>query len=74
MSVSNVIPVLQDRGPYILTASVIMMVFATALVLMRLVSKWGITKRVNADDWLCVLAWVSEIAQMPCRATHKLIA
>lgn len=41
------------------TVTCVLLVLSTFFVICRLVSKWGIKKRANGDDWATILAWVS---------------
>ncbi|ORY31789.1 major facilitator superfamily domain-containing protein [Naematelia encephala] len=52
-----------DRGPTVFTVTLVMLIVATVMVLARLVSKWGVTKRRrDPDDWLVLLAWTFTVA------------
>ena len=48
-----------DRGPAVFTVTLVLLVVSTFFVICRLVSKWGIKKRANGDDFATILAWVS---------------
>ena len=48
----------QDRGPTVLTVTIIMLCLSTAFVVLRLISRGGIVKRVSQDDYAIILAWV----------------
>lgn len=48
-----------NRGPAVLVVTIIMISCATAFVAMRMISRIGIVKRVAADDYFILLAWVS---------------
>lgn len=51
---------LPDRGPTVFIVALVTLVLATAMTILRLVSKWGIVKnRRDPDDYLTLLAWVS---------------
>lgn len=47
-----------DRGPTVFTVTCVCVVLSTFFTICRLISKWGIKKRVNADDFATILAWV----------------
>jgi hypothetical protein len=48
-----------DRGPTVFVVSLVTVTLATVFTLLRFISKWGITKKSNADDYLVIVAWVS---------------
>lgn len=54
-----------DRGPTVFTVALIMIALATVFTILRLVSKWGITKKSNPDDWLVLVGWVSTDQTIP---------
>lgn len=47
------------RAPAVLITTVIMLVLATIFVALRMVSRIGIVKKITADDYFMLLAWVS---------------
>jgi hypothetical protein len=47
------------RGPAVLTVTAVMLVLSTLFVLLRLISRFGIVRRVLWDDYFMILAWVS---------------
>lgn len=49
---------MQDRGPTVLAVVIAMLVVSTAFIALRLVSRFGIVKRVGSDDYAIILAWV----------------
>ena len=49
----------QNRGPEVLTVTVALFVAATVAVILRFVSRAGIVRRISADDYAMILAWVS---------------
>ena len=51
--------VMQNRGPPVLTVTIIMTCLSTIFVVLRLVSRAGIVKRVSNDDYSIMVAWVS---------------
>lgn len=48
-----------DRSGSVLVVSAIFLAFATLFTALRCVSKFGIRKRVDTDDLVTILAWVS---------------
>jgi len=48
-----------DRGPVVFIVCLVVVCLATVFTALRLISKWGVTKKSNADDWLVLVAWVS---------------
>lgn len=48
-----------SRGPAVLIVTAIMLVLSTLFVLLRMVSKFGIVRKIYWDDYFMVLAWVS---------------
>jgi hypothetical protein len=52
---------MDDRGKTVFVVTLVMSVLATVFTGARMWSKWGVVKRVSADDWLVVLAWVSGV-------------
>jgi len=51
----------QNRGPVVLTVTIIMLCFSTAFIILRLISRFGVVKRVSNDDYAILLAWVGMI-------------
>jgi hypothetical protein len=49
-----------SRGPAVLIVTAIMLVMSTLFVLLRMVSKFGIVRRIYWDDYFMILAWVSK--------------
>ncbi|KAF2399179.1 MFS general substrate transporter [Trichodelitschia bisporula] len=50
-------PDLPSRGPAVLVVTAVMLVLSTLFVVLRLVSKFGIVRRVSLDDYFMILAW-----------------
>lgn len=48
----------QDRGPEVLTVTIIMLCCSTVFVALRLISRFGVVKKVGSDDYAIILAWV----------------
>lgn len=49
----------QNRGHEVLAVTVALFVAATFAVILRFVSRIGIVKRISADDYAMIVAWVS---------------
>ncbi|CAI6338708.1 unnamed protein product [Periconia digitata] len=47
-----------NRGPAVLAVTATTLVFCSAFVLFRLISRWGIVKKRAWDDWTIILAWI----------------
>ena len=50
---------IQDRGHTVLAVVTIFLVLSTASLALRLISRFGVVKRVGSDDYAIILAWVS---------------
>jgi len=60
MAVDTVMLAAQDRGPTVLAVVLALLVLSTAFIVLRLVSRFGVVKRVGNDDYAIILAWVSD--------------
>lgn len=49
----------QNRGPTVLTVTIVMLCLSTVFVTLRLISRIGVVKRVSMDDYAIIIAWVS---------------
>ncbi|KAG8527879.1 uncharacterized protein KY384_006795 [Bacidia gigantensis] len=49
---------MQNRGPPVLTVTIVMICLSTVFVALRLVSRAGIVKRISNDDYAIILAWI----------------
>jgi hypothetical protein len=49
---------LEDRGPTVFVVTLILIILATVFVILRLISKWGVTRKANADDYCTIVAWL----------------
>jgi hypothetical protein len=47
-----------DRGPAVRVVTIVFLVLATIFVTLRFVSRAGIVKKVSADDYVMLFAWV----------------
>jgi hypothetical protein len=48
-----------SRGPVVMAVTGAMLVLATLFVLLRLISRFGVVRRIAWDDYFMILAWVS---------------
>lgn len=49
----------QNRGPAVLIVTVVVLSITTVFTALRLISRFGVVKRVRSDDYMIILAWVS---------------
>lgn len=47
-----------SRGPSVLIVTIIFLVLATIFVTLRMISRIWLVKKVNADDYVMLFAWV----------------
>lgn len=47
-----------DRSSTVFVVTLVIIIVATVLLVLRLISKWGVTRKTNADDYVIILAWV----------------
>jgi hypothetical protein len=50
--------ILNDRGPTVFAVTLAIIIVATVFLVLRLVSKWGVTRKANADDYVVIVGWV----------------
>ena len=48
-----------SRGPTVFVVSLVFVTLATVFTVLRAISKWFVTKKTNADDYLVIVGWVS---------------
>jgi len=58
-------PQFEDRGQLVLAVTIALLVASSFFIVLRFISRIGIVKRVSADDYAIVVAWVSR-----CRVAH----
>jgi preprotein translocase subunit SecG len=51
---------LHGRGKAAFIVTTTTFILATLFVVARLISRFGILRRKTADDWIMILAWVSD--------------
>lgn len=49
---------LSDRNSTVLVVSIVTLCIATVLIVGRLISRAGITKRMTFDDYLIIIGWI----------------
>ncbi|KAL8666948.1 MAG: hypothetical protein Q9168_007381 [Polycauliona sp. 1 TL-2023] len=55
----------QNRGPQVRAVTTALFVAATFAVIVRFISRVGIVKRISADDYAMIVAWVSPRPHIP---------
>ncbi|RSH89757.1 hypothetical protein EHS25_001743 [Saitozyma podzolica] len=53
---------LTDRGPAVFAVTLVLIVSATCFMILRLISKWGVTRKATADDYCTIMGWVFAVA------------
>ena len=61
MTVDAAVLAAQNRGPTVLTVTIILLSISTAFTALRLISRFGVVKRISNDDYMIILAWVSAL-------------
>jgi hypothetical protein len=49
---------LNNRGPTVYAVVLALIIVATVFIVLRVISKLGITRRATADDFVAIVAWV----------------
>ena len=49
---------MENRGPTVLTVTIIMLCLSTVFIALRLISRIGVVRRISNDDYAIILAWV----------------
>ena len=52
-------PQIEDRGPVVLAVTIALLATSSVFIVLRFISRIGVVKRVSADDYAIVVAWVS---------------
>ena len=70
---------MQNRGPTVLTVTVVMVSLSTVFIALRLVSRIGVVRRVSNDDYAIILAWVGNFesysavgAEIDLKIAHRI--
>ncbi len=50
--------ILNDRGPTVFAVTLVVITVATVFVVLRLISKWGVSRKANVDDYVIVVGCV----------------
>lgn len=50
--------VLNNRGPVVFVVTLVLIIFATVFTVLRLMSKWAVTRNATSDDFVAIVAWV----------------
>jgi hypothetical protein len=58
--------VLNDRGPTVFVVTLAFISAATGFVVLRMISKWGVTRKANADDFAIIIGWVFAVGLSVC--------
>jgi hypothetical protein len=49
--------ILNDRGTTVFVVTLVLIVLATVFTILRLISKWGVTRKATSDDFVALIAW-----------------
>jgi hypothetical protein len=49
--------ILNDRGTTVFVVTLVLIVLATVFTILRLTSKWGVTRKATSDDFVALIAW-----------------
>jgi hypothetical protein len=52
---------LHDRGPTVYAVVLALIIVATVFIVLRVISKLGITRRATADDFVAIVAWALDV-------------
>ena len=52
-------PQIEDRGHVVLAVTIALLAASSFFIILRFISRIGIVKRVSADDYAIIVAWVS---------------
>ncbi|RSH95805.1 hypothetical protein EHS25_000897 [Saitozyma podzolica] len=53
--------VLNNRGPTVFVVTLVLTILATVFIVLRLISKWGVTGKATSDDFVAIIAWLFAI-------------
>ncbi|RSH85420.1 hypothetical protein EHS25_004816 [Saitozyma podzolica] len=53
--------VLNNRGPTVFVVTIVLIILATVFIVLRLISKWGVTRKATSDDFVVIIAWLFAI-------------
>ncbi|GFZ47560.1 hypothetical protein JCM24511_05304 [Saitozyma sp. JCM 24511] len=52
---------LNTRGPTVFAVTLVLVSLATVFIVLRLISKWGVTRKATSDDFIVIVAWLFAI-------------
>jgi hypothetical protein len=52
---------LHDRGPTVYAVVLALIIVATVFIVLRVISKLGITRRATAHDFVAIVAWALDV-------------
>lgn len=64
----------QNRGPEVLAVVVALLALSTVSIVLRLISRFGVVKKVGNDDYAIILAWVGNNRKLRFQSDGVLIA
>lgn len=64
----------QNRGPEVLVVVLALLALSTVSIVLRLISRFGVVKRVGYDDYAIILAWVGNTRKLLLQSDRVLIA
>jgi hypothetical protein len=47
-----------NRGTTVFVITLVPIILATIIIGLRLISKWGLTRRATLDDFVAIIAWL----------------
>jgi hypothetical protein len=53
--------ILNNRGQTVFVVTLVLIILATVFMVLRLISKWGVTRKKTADDFVAIIAWIFAI-------------
>jgi hypothetical protein len=52
---------LNSRGPTVFVVTLVLISLATVFIVLRLISKWGVTRKATSDDFVVIISWLFAI-------------
>jgi hypothetical protein len=52
---------LNSRGPTVFAVTLVLVSLATVFIVLRLISKWGVTRKATSDDFVVIISWLFAI-------------
>ncbi|RSH95780.1 hypothetical protein EHS25_000872 [Saitozyma podzolica] len=53
--------VLNNRGTNVFVVTLVLIILATIFIVLRLISKWGLTRKATSDDFVAIISWLFAI-------------